>query len=262
MLNRPPLLWVTVVGVLAVGLSACGSGTKAAAPSLSSTSSPSSSVTPTSAVTTTSAATPTTDAPATPLRLRTVAELKSALLKLADFPSGFALEPATASGDDKASASSKNPKCAPLVKLTNADKAPGSKASAKVSFSGGQSGPFVEESIDALASADAVKTLQASFKSAVTACSQLSITLPGQGKSTMKVAEVSAPKFGEHTFAVRMTAAGGPLDGLEITQVTAGVKDTVVSMVFIMADPEDVDGGTEAAVGKATEILKGAKSGA
>jgi hypothetical protein len=248
MLNRP-LLQIAVVGVLAVGLSACGSGTKAATPSPSNTS-PSNSVTPTSSPS------PTTGAPTTPQRARTVVQLKSALLKLADFPSGYSLEPAS-SGNDEGSASSKDPKCAPLVKLTNAKNAPGSKASAKASFSGGQDGPFVEESIDALVSADAVKALQAAFKSAVASCREVIVTIPGLGKSTMKVVEVSAPKFGEHTFALRLTATGGSMNGMEITQVTAGVKDTVVSMVFVAAGPQDVDAGTEAAVNKAKEILGG-----
>ena len=193
---------------------------------------------------------------------RTVVELKAALLALDDLPSGFAIEPAGGSGDDGGSARSKDPKCAPLVKLINAKKAPGSKASANVSLSGGQDGPFIDESIDALASADAVEALQASFKTAVAACRQLIITIPGQGSSTMKVAEVSAPKFGDHTLAARLTAAGGPLDGLEITQVIAGVQDAVLSMTFVAAFPEDVDGGTEAAVGKAADVLGGASPGA
>jgi len=180
---------------------------------------------------------------------------------LTDLPSGFEIAPAGGS-DDGGSTKSKDPKCAPLVELTNANKAPGSKASASVSFSGGQDGPFIDESIDALGSEDAVEALQASFKSAVAACRQLTVTIPGQGSSAMKVAEVSAPRFGDHPFAVRMTATGGPLDGLEITQVIAGASDVILSITFIMALPEEVDGATEAAVGKADDVLGGAAAGA
>jgi hypothetical protein len=180
-------------------------------------------------------------------------------LTLKDLPSGFAIEP-TGSGDGEATSS--NPKCGPLAKLTNVKKAPGSKASAKVALSGGESGPAVEESIDALASADAVKALQTSFKSAVAACSQLTVTIPGQGGFKVKVAEVSAPPYGEGTFAVRMTVTGGPVDGLEITQVVAGVIDTIVFLEFVSAAPEDVDGVTEAAVGKAKEVLGRSAAGA
>jgi len=149
-----------------------------------------------------------------------------------------------------------------LVKLINVKTAPGSKSSASIAFSGGQDGPFVDESIDALGSADAVQALQASFKSAVAACHKLTITIPGQGSSTMNVAEVSAPKFGDHAFAARMTATGRPLEGLEITQVTAGVKDVVVSLTFLAALPEDIDSGTESAVGKAEVVLGRATAGA
>jgi len=250
MLNRPPLRIIAIAAV-ALGLSACGgvSVTPAATPSPSST--------------TTSSTSPTTQPTAAAPKpvTRTVLSLKSALIELGDLPSGFEIVPA-GGGDDDGSASSKDPRCAPLVSLTNVDKPPGSKASAKVSFSGGQDGPFVDESIDALGSADAVEALQASLKSAVAACRQLVITIPGQGSSTMQVAEVSAPKFGEHPFAVRMTGTGGPLNGLEITQVTAGVKDVVVSATLVAAAPEDVDGVTEAALGKAAKILGGTKAGA
>lgn len=248
MLNRTPLL-ITAVAAVAVGLSACGG-----ASGKSATTSP-------SAPNASASTIPTTTQTASPM-MRPESKLKAALLGLSDLPSGYAIEAADGSGGGDGSASSKDHACAPLVKLINLKTAPGSKSSASVSFSGGQDGPFVDESIDALGSTDAVKALQASFKSAVAACHKVTITIPGQGSSTMKVAEVSAPKSGDHTFAARMTATGGPLEGLEITQVTAGVKDVVVSLTFIAAFPEDVDAGTESAVGKAQEVLGGATAGA
>ncbi|NMM23606.1 MAG: hypothetical protein HHJ11_08930 [Phycicoccus sp.] len=249
MLNHPPML-ITAVAALAVGLSACAGGSGVAAKSSSATGAS----TPT--------ITPTTTSPTTPLAgTRTTVEVRAALLALDDLPSGFAIEPAGASGDAGA-AKSADPKCGALVKLMNAKKAPGSKASASASLSGGQDGPFIDESIDALASADAVAALQTSFKTAVAACRQLTVSIPGQGSSTMKVVEVSAPKFGDHTLAARLTASGGPLDGLEITQVIAGVQDVVLSITFVAAFPEDVDGGTEAAVAKAEDVLGGASPGA
>lgn len=250
MLNRPPLR-ITAIAAVALGLSACGGGsvTPATAPSSSGTTSPT--------------AQPTTQPTAAAPKpvTRTVVKLKSALIELKDLPSGFEIVPTSGGGDDF-SASSTDPRCAPLVKLTNADRPPGSKASAEVSISGGQDGPLIDESIDALGSTDAVTALQVSFKSAVAACRQLVLTVPGQGRTTLKVAEVSAPKFGEHPFAVRMTGTGGPLDGQEITQVTAGVKDVVVSVTFVAAAPEAVDGATEAAVSKAGKVLGGVKAGA
>jgi len=59
-----------------------------------------------------------------------------------------------------------------------------------------------------------------------------------------------------------MTATTGPLNGLEIMQVTAGVKDVVVALNFVAANPDDVDGGTEAAVGKTEDVLGGSSPGA
>jgi len=113
----------------------------------------------------------------------------------------------------------------------------------------------VEESIDAMGSGKSVEGLQSSFRSAVATCHRLTVKVPGQGSMTVKVAEVSAPAFGEHTFAARMTANGGPLDGLEITQVLAGVGDVVVSVSFVGASPDVVDGATEDAVNKAKKVL-------
>jgi hypothetical protein len=254
MLNRP-LLWISAVAALSVGLSACSGGSATTA-----TTSPA-----TKASTSTTSSTPTTpqttSATSATSASRDAVALKSALLELKDLPSGFAIDPAGTGADNGGSASSKDPKCAALVKLTNAKTAPGSKASAELSFSGGQDGPFVDESIDALGSADAVVALQTSLKSAVAACRQVVVTISGQGSSTMKVAEVSAPKFGDHTIAARMTATGGPLAGLEITQVAAGVNDVIVSLSFVLAAAQDVDSATEAAVGKAQDVLGVAPSG-
>lgn len=250
MLDRR-LLWVTSVVAVALGLSACsGSSVKAvSAPSASRTTRATSPVSPTGYPTATSST------------LRSVLVLKKALIQLNDLPSGFAIEPVNSSSDAGGAASSKDPNCAALVRLSNAKTAPGSRASADVSVSGGQDGPFVDESIDALGSENTVAALQISLKSAVAACHQMTVTIPGQGSSTMKVTEVSAPKFGAHPFAVRMTATGGSLNGLEMTQVTAGVKDVVVSLTFVAALPDDVNGGTETAVGKAEGILGVSTSG-
>lgn len=255
MLNRPPQWMITVAAVAVLSGCAGETGT-ATVPSQSGYGSTS----PTSAGPT-SAAPPTTGAPTGRPKTRTVVEIRSALLKLTDLPSGFVVEPANVDGVDIGAASSRNPKCAPLVKLSNAKTAPGSMAATNVTFSGGPSGPFIDESIDALGSADAVQALQSSLRSAVAACRQLTVTVPGQSAFTMKIVEVPAPKFGDHTFATRMTVAGGLMNGLEITQVTAGVKDVALSITFVAPTPQDVDGGTMAAVSKAEVVLSGAKAG-
>ena len=263
MLNRTPL-WIAAIAAAAVGLSACGGGGSvppATAPSPSGTTTAS-----TPGTTNSPSPTPASPAPASPTPTgqaqRAMTEVSSALLTLKDLPSGFEIEPAGGGGDEDGSASSTDPRCAPLVKLKNAQTAPGSKASAKIAFSGGQSGPMFEELIDALGSAGAVRALQASFKSAVAACRQLTVTIPGQGTSSLKVAEVSAPLEGRGTFAIRMTATGGPSNGVEVTRVMAGVMDAIVSLTFVAALPDEVDRMTEEAVGKAEGVLGRSTAGA
>jgi len=106
-----------------------------------------------------------------------------------------------------------------------------------------------------MSSADAVKALQGSLRSAVEACSQLTMTIPGLGSSTMTVAEVTAPTVGDRPFAVRLTGTRGRMKGLAVTQVTSGFRGSVVSVIFVLAKPQDVDGATRAAVGKAQDVL-------
>jgi hypothetical protein len=184
---------------------------------------------------------------------RTVAELKKALLSLEDVPSGFAVDPPSA--DTGVGASSKDPKCAAFVRFSNAAHAPGSTASADISFSGGQDGPGVQESIDALGTAARVAALQASYKASIAACRAVNVSVPGAGAAAVRVQAVSPPAYGKHPLAARMTFTTGALKGMEINLVTTGVGDTVVAMTFVGTPPEDVDAATSVAVEKATQVL-------
>ena len=228
----------------------------AALAACSGTATPKASTTSTSATTTTptTSATPSTTTSAAVAAPRTAAELKKALMALSDLPSGFAVEPDSSSGGNP-KVTSKNPKCASFVRISNLNAAPGSKASAHVSFSAGQSGPFIDESLDALGGAAAVSALQATLKSAVSACDQVTLSVPGAGTSTVTVRTVNPPKYGTDPLAVRLTASGGPLNGMEITMVTTGVADTVLSLNFIAATADDIDGATSVSVDKATSML-------
>ena len=102
-------------------------------------------------------------------------------IAVSDLPFGFEIR---SQSSRSCGVSSKDPSCARLVKLMNPDVPPGSRAFVKISFSGGQSGPFMDEEIDATGSAGAVEAWQASLKSAVAACGQVSITISGVGSST------------------------------------------------------------------------------
>jgi hypothetical protein len=255
--TRLPLF---AAAALALSVTACAGASEAGSPS------PSTSTVPTTAssVTATPTSTATTSTPPAPrptARARTAAELTKALLVLKDLPTGFAIESDDGTdGEDDVKVSSKDPRCARLVALTNADTPPGSRASAHQSFSGGEQGPFIDEGLDAMGSAGAVQALQRSFRSAINACHTLTLTVPGQGRSPMAVREVSAPQVGTNPVAVRFTATAGALEGLEVTMVTTGVNDVIVSMSVLAGQPDDVDGATGDAVAKAQKVLS-AKSG-
>lgn len=218
--------------------------------------------TPSAAATTTEATVPpptssaptTTATPAVRAKAHDAAALKSALIVLEDLPSGWQIEP-DGGGDGAASVTSTDAGCPAYVAFANATKAPDSRADAAVSFSGGQDGPFVSEGIDTLASADAVAALQKDLASAVSTCRTVTLTIPGQGSSPMTLTKVSAPQVGGHPLATRLTARGGDLDGLEVTQFYAGVGDTLVSLSFLGADNDQVDDASQTAVAKAAEVL-------
>jgi len=92
-------------------------------------------------------------------------------------------------------------------------------------------------------------------------CRTVTLSLPGSGRSTFDVAVVSPPRAGDHPVAVRITARGGDLDGLELTQVVTGVDDTVVSLTLVGAVPDDVTSSAQAAVDKVTTTLGATSTG-
>ncbi len=221
---------------------------------------PSSSSTVSSAATTpttspTSSPTSTTPQSTTQAKARSKSDLKNALMTLDDMPSGFSAEPAGSDNSGAPRITSTNPKCADFVKYSNAEKAPGSLANATASFSGGQDGPYIDQYLDALGKPANVAALHKKVKSAVTSCSKVTLTVPGVGKSTMLVRAVKAPPVGDAPVAFRVTADGGSLDGFELTQVLVGASDVEMTMVFIGAYPEEIEGATQAAHEKATSKL-------
>jgi hypothetical protein len=238
-----------------LALAACSTGTSTPSSTRSST--------PTPTMTTPAVTTPTAIPPSTtPAKTaRTAANLTKALLALADLPPGFSLEKDDSSDGADVAVSSKDSHCAKLVAYTNADNPPGSKASASQSYSGGAQGPFVDESIDAMASPAAVRALQKSFRQAVAACRTMTLKIPGEGSSPISVRQVSAPQAGTDPVAVRFTATSGPLEGFEVTMVTAGVDDVVLAITVINGLPEDIDGATTTAVEKAQDVLGTTQSG-
>ncbi len=239
-----------LVGVALLAVAGCSGGASSTAPSSAAPTSASASATVPATPTTTPTATPSGTPTAAP---RTAASLTEALLELADLPTGFQEED-TDTDEPAPKSSSSQARCAPLVKLSNLEKAPGTKVSVTAAFSGGQSGPFIAQQLDALGSARAVSSYVTSYTSAVKACRTLRLTIPGEGTSTVTVRPVRAPEE-PGAYAVRYTATSGALEGLEITQVLVPVTDVLLAMTFVQATPEDVEGATGLAVEKAQEAL-------
>ncbi|AKU17371.1 sensor domain-containing protein [Luteipulveratus mongoliensis] len=169
-------------------------------------------------------------------------------------PPGFAVEP-DAGSDDEGVYSSSRPGCADFVRLSNSAAAPGATGSSAAAFSAGQDGPYINEEIDALGSANKVAALLHRLKSAVASCPSVKVSTPGEGSSVMQVRAVSPPDAGRGAVAVRLTASSGSLEGVEVTTVRTGVGDVVVSIDFLGAFPEDIDGATQDAVAKAGDAL-------
>jgi hypothetical protein len=240
--------------VTAGALTACGGDPESAGPSMSASSATPSATVP-STPPATSSSTPSSTSSSKATTVRTATELKKALLDRRDLPPGFTVEPEQAGDDGGMDVTSEDPKCAALVRLLKTDTAPGSKATAARSLSRGQQPPFIDESLDAMGSAGAVATLQTSFRAAVASCPKVTLTIAGQGTSSMSVRKVTPPQEGTGPFAVRFTAAGGPLNGLVLTMVTTGVDDAVLAMTFIATAPADIAGATHLAVDKAERVL-------
>lgn len=255
MVIKRSLASTAFAAALALSLVACSGDDKTGtpAPSSSSSSTPPPSSTP-SATPTPSA--PASSAPAAP-KVRTKAELTKALLALADLPPGFAIDPDDE--DDGSKLTSTDPKCKSVLTIFNSPTALGSKSSATRLFSGGQEGPFVQETLDSMGSTQAVADLISATKKAVQSCKKAKLTIPGVGSSNVTITEISAPKAGTTPIAVRFSATAGPLAGFELVFAITGVGDVVLAIT--LDDAGNLE-ATEDAVAKATKVLGTPKAGA
>ncbi len=181
--------------------------------------------------------------------------LSLALLSVPDLPPGFTQESASPTQGE---ITSKDPQCAPFVAIVNRRQPTGSAAHAGSQYAGGQLGPFIAETIDAFANEAAVATAQAQLRAAVAQCPGATAALPGQASVPIVVESVTAPNLGENPVAFRMTvdAAGkSPTGTFAFTQVYTGVKDTVVTLSFVAAQPDQVEELTRVAVDRAGTVL-------
>lgn len=251
-----------LVAVAALGLSGCGGAeSPTAAAESSSVVASSATATPKASAPApaSSATSPAAAAPTTPAERRapTAAELKSALLELDDLPAGYEIVPAEESGDDTVALASKDPRCARLAVLANAEQPSGTTAEALVSVAGGQDGPFFDEALFAMSSVRTATATMSTLRAAVAPCRSLTATVAGEGSSVVRVSQVSAPRVGDESYAFRLSAASGPLEGLEVTSVISRLGDVLLSLDFVASYPEDIEATTEFAVDKAGDVLGG-----
>lgn len=196
---------------------------------------------------------PSTYSPVT--RQRSEAALKQALITVEDLREGYEVQPEAEEGSATPVARSDDPKCAAFVRLINAERLPGSTASALVAFAGGPEGPFAEEWLEAMGHTAAVRDIQAQLRSSVDDCGEVAVSLPGSGAAVMELKTVEAPAVGSNPIAYRMRAKGGALGGFEITFVHTGVGDTLLTMNFVAIDSDEMAGLVAAAHTKAATAL-------
>lgn len=151
--------------------------------------------------------------------------------------------------------SSKDANCTPLTKLLNAETLPGSQGTVGVAFSGGADGSYVQEDLDAMASATAAETVVDDYRKAVKACDRVRLSLPGIGTSSVDVASISFADVGDKSFAARFTADGGALEGFELIQVASHTGSVVVAIAAIGLFPEDAEAAAQDAVEKVEDRL-------
>ncbi|MFF0270181.1 hypothetical protein [Kribbella sp. NPDC004536] len=232
--------YIALAAALAFSLTACGGNDKKEAAPPPSTPASTPTGTPSEA----------SDTPVT----RTTAELTSALLVLADVPSGFSIDHDEDDGSKPFSAPTS--RCKTLVKYLNATKAPGAKVSVTRTFTGGQEGPYIDYGLDSMGTAADVSDLRDSYADAVDSCSKVTLKTEGSGNTSMKVEKITAPAYGTKPFAFQLTGVSGPKRGLEYAGLVTGVGDVILSVGVLAGQGGELDPATEAAVTKARQTLK------
>lgn len=232
------------VALLAGGCDALPTGARPATPSVGSTS---------PAVRSAPAPSPSAS-PSASGRARTQAQLRRALLAPADVPSGFVVAE-DSDLNDVGGATSSRPACRKLVGLTNANDLPGSVARAGVTLSWGDSGPYVDENLDAMTSTAAAADFVDSYREAVRDCDAISFAIAGAGESILDARKISWADLGDDTFALRLRAASGALRGLELLHVVVQADDVVVGMTFLGMRQGDAEAAAADAVAKVRDKL-------
>ena len=144
-----------------------------------------------------------------PNRLLTEAQIKKALLTVKDLPDGwsFSSEYGDGGGANLRTTSS-DPGCAKLTAaLSSDDEEDTSAGEADVTFSKGQYGPFLTQTVRSKGGDDAVGSIK-SLRSALKGCDYYTVTDPDQGVATnYTVSDLPFPALGDDTVAMTLRAS-------------------------------------------------------
>ena len=165
--------------------------------------------------------------------LRSDADLRTALLRPEDLPSGFTVYPESGP-EDYAVFASTIPKCRAFVSLSNQLVAPGTKASADVTLAAkvGSGTVVVSEWLDAFGSPAMVAGQLRPMKAAIAACPKVTVTVPGAGTGTATLAMVKPPKVGVSPLAWQFAFTSGKLKGFVSTSIATGIGDATLHLQF------------------------------
>lgn len=167
----------------------------------------------------------------TPVNTLTSGQIKGALLRLSDMPTGFTRDK---SKDDSADTPSG---CKKLDALDDFDKRVLAKGEAK--FTGGTFGPFVDEAVSV--PRQAAKVYYDQFRDAMQACHRFRAETDDGTNSNATLTGLSFPTFGDDTFAAQMRIAPIPMVGsvyVDLVVVRLGNALMLLSEAQVAAPPD------------------------
>jgi hypothetical protein len=159
-------------------------------------------------------------------------QIKDALIKLEDLPSGYTEDRELISDDsedDKLTAGSK--KCESLNSTLNADESVKPFGEGEVGFKESEFGPFVGESVSSF-KGSRVEDGMGKLKDAFKTCKKFETTAKDGTKTKFSVSQMSFPSLGDDTIAVKMTASE-PTFGMsfDLSLVAVRIDQNVVMML-------------------------------
>ena len=159
-------------------------------------------------------------------------QIKGALLKIEDMPSGYTKDADLISDEgDEDEFTSGSPKCKQLMNTLDSDEEEKPFGEGEVGFKESDFGPFVAESVSSF-KGDRIKDGMGKFREAFESCTVFTTTDKDGAKTKFKVAQMSFPKLGDDTIAVKMSAKEPTLGmSFDFSLVAVRVDQNVILML-------------------------------